>query len=639
LSWFRARAEPPALRLVVLAVLWLLGCEQPSETTLTQVTARIVLDDESLRSVMTELRVRATLRLGEASWRKPAVNTFPAARLSWPVEIPIFPRSVNESAGQFEIVAEALEGQQLIAEARVITSFLPNKYVRIDLRLRACPGASPVCDSDCVGVGCSVCAASGICEQVAIVPPGSLQEIPRGSGDGSDAAASPPFDAGSGDADLLDGATSVAVNPDAGANGSNVCLGSPGQVLCNDTVLSHCNAQGQVEKQETCASARHCQFGVALKACAPCDPGTRRCTGARIERCAQDGATWELVKVCESEALCNSVAGDCVAGACTASTRLCMSDGLYGCSEDLSRLTRIAPCTAAMCDQTNGECDVCLAGTRACNNNVSEVCDSRGQSIMRTPCAGSTPKCSGSGQCVQCTSGGDCPAPSNSCVTATCNAGTASCETTPRAAHVACSAGVCDGSGTCVECADDTECRTGAPRCVNGRCVACTSHGDCAANYECVSNQCQRITLAGSARDCVYFNEPSGGQCGAYYCGASTTRFNAVFDPAGTCGPNAMFNCNGGLFWIGFECTFGNVQATNPQTAAMECARSQTTVPSSISNACLTCFLNEAQCCRSNANCLAACTNGRGTSACDNARRASGCLNTLFSCAGLPNPL
>jgi Sushi repeat (SCR repeat) len=293
------------------ALLALWGCEQSPVVTPTQVTARIAINDD-LKSTMTHLRVRAAFRLGDDSWRTPVTNTFPASVLNWPVEIPIFPRSVAESPDQFEIVAEALQNEVPIAQARVITAFLANKHVAIPLHLYACRGASPICEPSCIGIGCSVCGASGVCEPVVTVDPGSLIEVPGGMGSNdaggitlaSDAEMVGLSEAGFPLGSLPDAAMSNpdAMSPalsDAGMTGpavdcDNAHPCSPGFTCSAMKCVSLCT-QTQCDPNATCSLVNNAPV-------CSCNGGYIAMTGAATVTCLKDVACEDLG--CDTNASC-----------------------------------------------------------------------------------------------------------------------------------------------------------------------------------------------------------------------------------------------------------------------------------------------------------------------------------------------
>jgi hypothetical protein len=184
----RAQVRASAISLWVMLAALLAACTPEALETPTQVTVRISADSALLADA-TELRVRASLRLGEDQWRAPAVNTYDSVGLQWPVEVPVYPRSSDESAAQFEFVAEVLQDKRVIGEARVISAFRPREHVMLNLGMFTCVDAEPVCSPGCNGTACKTCSEFGVCELVRFVDPGSLPPaaIPKPGESGSDA--------------------------------------------------------------------------------------------------------------------------------------------------------------------------------------------------------------------------------------------------------------------------------------------------------------------------------------------------------------------------------------------------------------------------------------------------------------------
>lgn len=313
---------------------------------------------------------------------------------------------------------------------------------------------------------------------------------------------------------------------------------------------------------------------------------------------------------------------------------------LYKCSQDLTQLTRAGMCAPNLCDPVNGECDNCLADSRTCNAGFAEVCDSQGQTLTRTQCMGSTPKCN-AGQCVQCIAAADCSAPSNACLQATCNTATARCGTANKAAHQSCTGGVCNGAGACVGCIDDGDCSaSGKTKCLNTRCVQCRG-GDCGPGYECNTsdNTCQRVSIAGTGSSCLSFAAPTSSMCGSFFCGATRAKFGAAFDPSSACGVDPTFMCEGSLDKITADCYASQAVAMDPAAATKGCIKANPNVQSrGLRDACVDCFVAATQCCQRDSSCIATCLLSPGSAQCDAARKQAGCITPLFACSGLPNP-
>jgi hypothetical protein len=569
-----------------------------------------------------------------------------------PFSFTVVPTVPSTTAFMLVVRGKNGDGNSLV-ETKAIVHFVARTTIGIELWL----------SQDCLG---EVCGPQETCTELSAsearcgaIP--TIEGHPQTPGDELDASTVVEVDpSAAGDADMTgetggsdangptsDAGTSAPLDASGTTTPAAACLGNASQVVCSEAVLNQCNDLGQVEKQETCQSPRQCQLGLAMKTCAPCSPGMRRCTGVRLERCSEDGLKWDLLKSCESEALCNAIAGDCVSGTCTAATRVCMDGGLYGCSQDLTQLTLLKPCAATMCDQLNGECDVCTPSARTCDGTFAEACDSRGQALTRTECTGATPKCTGTGQCVQCTVATDCPAPSNQCQTATCNVTTTRCGTTPRAAHTTCTGGVCNGSGTCVQCVDDSDCRTtGARKCSNARCVACTANTDCPATYECTASQtCQKVSLVGTGTTCPSSGTPSATRCGSYYCGVTPQRLERALDPSARCNLSASLACSGGLTRLAQTCSsmFTADAILNPagfRSKTIACVKENATAQGwAVSDPCVDCFAQVQLCCAADTlGCATVCSGG-ASAECDMAMRNVNCVAPLFTCSGLPSPL
>lgn len=282
-----------------------------------------------------------------------------------------------------------------------------------------------------------------------------------------------------------------------------VCQGSPGETICADGVIYTCSESAVADSMESCASARHCQLGRPSGTCAACVPDTEDefiCNGKELQRCTSDGSGYEAFKACETEALCNVVAGDCTDSACLKGQMLCDGDTLMRCADDLSKLEMVSECEAGLCDATAGVCDACLPGTATCDGNTSVTCKEDGSELVRTECPEDTPICVGNGRCVQCGSAEDC-GEAASCKVANCDFASGECRPTSSAAKAQCAGGLCDGEGTCVQCLDASDCpevgdcqvrhcNTGTARCEPKPAPAntpCGNDGRCDAEGQCDS--------------------------------------------------------------------------------------------------------------------------------------------------------
>ena len=289
---------------------------------------------------------------------------------------------------------------------------------------------------------------------------------------------------------------------------AEICQGSAGQPVCDGAgTLYRCSAAGVVESMEACPSARHCQLGLEhAGTCASCIPGSAdgfQCQGADLLQCRPDGSGYEPFKSCDTEALCNAVAGDCTSAACSAGQKLCDGDVLMQCADDLSGLEPLEECESGRCDAQAGECNVCVPDSAACDGDTAVTCSTDGRGLTRKPCPPDRPVCVGSGRCVECGRAEDCGAAA-SCKVASCDLATGMCKPRNADAGTRCPAGLCDGQGACKQCLDAArDCPAAGPCQVpycnpeSGRCepkpaapnTRCNGGGSCDGNGRC--NQCE----------------------------------------------------------------------------------------------------------------------------------------------------
>ncbi|HEX6241319.1 MAG TPA: calcium-binding EGF-like domain-containing protein, partial [Polyangiales bacterium] len=221
----------------LLVVLFWTACSEVPATAPTQVMLRIHNQDSALLAQMTDLRVSLYRRDG-ATWPFRDSTLHSLRQLKWPVEIPILPSSVAAESKDFEVVIEALQGDQVLAETRAVSGFVPGEWRLLEVALFMCPRAPtlPACaPAGCHALECQLCTPLGECAPIERIEPttqpafdpntsqvdaavgaGSDAELPRPSADASTSA-----DAGT--PNLADaGATSDAASSarDAAPGGS-----------------------------------------------------------------------------------------------------------------------------------------------------------------------------------------------------------------------------------------------------------------------------------------------------------------------------------------------------------------------------------------------------------------------------------
>jgi hypothetical protein len=163
---------------LLLASVLVVGCASEKLVAApTQVMLRIYNNDTALTERMTTLEVAFSLLEG-STYREYPVKRFPRSALVWPVDVPIIPGTHADEFKQFEVVVRALADEDVLAEVRAITSFVPDQRKVLEVWLFLCPGhddAPFVCESPgCHGEQCQTCLADGSCGPVGVTDPGGL---------------------------------------------------------------------------------------------------------------------------------------------------------------------------------------------------------------------------------------------------------------------------------------------------------------------------------------------------------------------------------------------------------------------------------------------------------------------------------
>ncbi|MET0384433.1 MAG: hypothetical protein ABW321_00670, partial [Polyangiales bacterium] len=248
------------------------------------------------------------------------------------------------------------------------------------------------------------------------------------------------------------------------------CMGKTNENVCEGNVLFRCSENGSYTAKPDCGSAGKCQAGLTTGMCGTCEPGKSECDprSGTPKTCDATGQ-WQMGEPCASAALCNAESGQCDQMGCAAEEVRCSSGILEVCNADLTAFEMEADCKQPeLCNQEAKRCFECSPGSKVCDGPTLNTCSADGM-LMPQRCGGNTPYCL-EGACVECESASDCQ-PSNACVQAACMAG--SCvDGSPVGVlpRVMCSRtlggeGVCNGLGTCVGCVTDADCGDPSLRC------------------------------------------------------------------------------------------------------------------------------------------------------------------------------
>ncbi len=503
----------PASLLSLLLALLVAACTKIEPIPApTQVMVRISNSDEELLAQMDALRVAVRLNEG-ARWRDPASKNFAAAGLRWPVEIPVTPRVPAEASSEFEVVVDALRAGEVIAQTRLVTSFVEDQQRVEELELYLCrndQGIAVCAEADCVGSDCRVCSKSGSCEVAPRVE------------DAGEPIVVTEMDAGQ-DLDAADsmGGSDGAVH-DAAETGATVVL--------------------------------EYALGVAGAACAASLEQSLGCEGhasRKILKCQQ--GMWQVLQTCSANERCESRVGT-DQGTCTAIPAACagkspgdVCDGTarLECGIDLVNVTS-KPCGAHMrCDAASSKC-VCDVGYEA---------DAQGVCVNPNDCPSGV---CGGGHCVDGLANWSCD----------CNEGFAGTGTKACSAVLYCPKDACTPGGTCVDSMNwSCQCGTGF---TGSGTRACMNQNDCPSD-RCRAPNATCADLVGSYRcDC----NPgfSGPDCVNDICNPNPCRNGGTCSrtgtlctcPTGFSGVNCQTDvCNPNPCQHGGVCTRGTTASCN----------------------------------------------------------------------------
>lgn len=124
--------------------------------------------------------------------------------------------------------------------------------------------------------------------------------------------------------------------------------------------------------------------------------------------------------------------------------------------------------------------------------------------------------------------------------------------------------------------------------------------------------------------------------CYSFYCGTNSNSIKAGATSNATCGTDAevYYACEGASSRRAGECARINALRPDPHAATRDCFREDTKLDV-ITDSCLECYLDSADCARE--NCASVCLGGHSDD-CDKCRQDSGCTPGFYECAGLPDP-
>ncbi|MDB4976790.1 MAG: putative secreted protein [Myxococcaceae bacterium] len=208
--------------LLALFLFFASACASETKTVAASTQVLVHLDAQSdLRPRID--RLSATLWVaGSNGWTRRSQASLTKAQLRWPLDLPIIAGRTEDERAQIEVIIEASGAGVLLAQARIVTFFVPQAHVQSEVTLHGCPGhpAGYVCAGDeCHGSSCTTCSPSGEC--VAAGQTAAQPELDAGGARGPENDAGSTSDADSGpssDAQTHEGAQTGDAAADAAAD-------------------------------------------------------------------------------------------------------------------------------------------------------------------------------------------------------------------------------------------------------------------------------------------------------------------------------------------------------------------------------------------------------------------------------------
>lgn len=189
------------------------------------------------------------------------------------------------------------------------------------------------------------------------------------------------------------------------ANGSSGAgVGGQSSTPCESD--ARCSSEGVLEvcrggewiKSDACRGPEYCS--ATRRTCLSCAPGTFACAaGGKLEQCAVDGATWEVVRECGAARDCfaEGDVGYCVV--CAPGATLCEDASLASlsasaldtqraalrrCNELGSGTSLLATCSreSALCSAERESCLACEPNESVCSGRMLSKCNADGSALM-----------------------------------------------------------------------------------------------------------------------------------------------------------------------------------------------------------------------------------------------------------------
>ena len=275
---------------------------------------------------------------------------------------------------------------------------------------------------------------------------------------------------------------------------------TPDDLKCSGTKILKCNAEGEWAEDQDCADdSKICQNDEGTVTCediivAVCDPDETKCSGDVVLKCNADGQ-WENDENCAtSDKICvfESDAAACEVPPCTPDDKKCVGTEVQKCNSSEVWVVEVDCDTddSKICrdNGTTVECivpPVCTGGQTHCNGNTVELCNVDGQWESLSNCENNDKICVFESE-------------SASCQTAPCTENDKKCD---GKAVLTCNASgtwdsvdctgvqMCNDDGTTVECVDPPECSEGEKKCFGDTLMTCSASEEWDTPVNCLNTE------------------------------------------------------------------------------------------------------------------------------------------------------
>ncbi|MFZ5896502.1 MAG: hypothetical protein ACOY0T_35940 [Myxococcota bacterium] len=170
----------------------------------------------------------------------------------------------------------------------------------------------------------------------------------------------------------------------AGAGGcAAACV--PGALSCAANKLLRCDAKGNEQLEQACASDERCDANAGACVANVCEPGSTTCDGGDVSVCNADGSGSTVTKNCSLTQVCQE--GECRDIVCVPNSGFCVQKEVWSCSADGTAAELVKRCSSKQfCLEQDGAADcsatLCVPATAMCVGSVATECAADGSGAL-----------------------------------------------------------------------------------------------------------------------------------------------------------------------------------------------------------------------------------------------------------------